>query len=395
MFGNEITAAHAAMIEAVVGGEGVERLAGLAARAAGGPVALVIPGSCVAVSPAPPRAAADPTALRRWVAERVRGRSSAVPAGVLADVPIRFRDRIVGAAVLLGADEAPREEAIEFLHAAALAVVTALAIEHAREETEEALRGSLLEDLRSRAELTGAELVRRAGRLGCDLSHGAVMLCAEVPSDRSHRALRTITNEYPGALAYELEGTPHRVYAALPACDGRDAAGTLASAKRVAALLRGHGTVGLSSFHADPGGLRSALQEAELVLDVLAHADSEVTGEIGSGTYKLLFRMLASHREEAQGFYDTTIAPMVRYDDQYRTELVRTLQAYLDANCNMNSTATAIYAHRHTVAYRLDRIHELTGLDPTLSEDRERLGLGLKLHRIIAAQARHWSAHLM
>jgi DNA-binding PucR family transcriptional regulator len=55
---------------------------------------------------------------------------------------------------------------------------------------------------------------------------------------------------------------------------------------------------------------------------------------------------------------------MVRYDDQYRTELVRTLQAYLDANCNMNATAGAIFAHRHTIAHRLDRIRELTGLDP-------------------------------
>ena len=50
----------------------------------------------------------------------------------------------------------------------------------------------------------------------------------------------------------------------------------------------------------------------------------------------------------------------------------------------MNATAQAIYAHRHTVSYRLDRIRELTGLDPLTSEDRERLGLGLKAYRIIA-----------
>ena len=30
----------------------------------------------------------------------------------------------------------------------------------------------------------------------------------------------------------------------------------------------------------------------------------------------------------------------------------------------MNATARAIYAHRHTVAYRLERVKELTGLDP-------------------------------
>ncbi len=50
----------------------------------------------------------------------------------------------------------------------------------------------------------------------------------------------------------------------------------------------------------------------------------------------------------------------------------------------MNATAQAIHTHRHTVGYRLDRIRELTGLNPFLSEDRERLGLGLKAYRIIA-----------
>ena len=73
----------------------------------------------------------------------------------------------------------------------------------------------------------------------------------------------------------------------------------------------------------------------------------------------------------------------MRYDDQYRTDLVGTLEAYLEQNCNMNATAAAIYAHRHTVAYRFER-GGTHGLDPTHTEDRERFGLGLKAYRIIA-----------
>jgi DNA-binding PucR family transcriptional regulator len=120
------------------------------------------------------------------------------------------------------------------------------------------------------------------------------------------------------------------------------------------------------------------------VLDVVRRSGAPIEQDIGTGTYRLLFRVLASHPEEVRSFYEDTIAPVVRYDDQYRTDLVGTLEAYLDHNCNMNATAGAIYAHRHTVAYRLERVRELTGLDPVLSEDRERLGLGLKAYRIIA-----------
>src|SRR4029450_11456587 len=100
--------------------------------------------------------------------------------------------------------------------------------------------------------------------------------------------------------------------------------------------------------------------------------------DIGTGTYRLLFRVLASHPEEVRSFYEATAAPIVHYDDQYRTDRVGTVDSSLEHNCNMNATASAIYAHRHTVAYRLDRVRELTGLDPTLSEDRERLGPGLQ-----------------
>ena len=66
----------------------------------------------------------------------------------------------------------------------------------------------------------------------------------------------------------------------------------------------------------------------------------------------------------------------------------RRSSAYFANDCNMNATARAIYAHRHTVAYRLERVRELTGLDPAATEDRERLGLGLKALRLIDAVPR-------
>ena len=88
--------------------------------------------------------------------------------------------------------------------------------------------------------------------------------------------------------------------------------------------------------------------------------------------------------DEVRSFYEDTVAAIVRYDEQYHTELLGTLEAYLANDCNMNGTARSIYAHRHTVAYRLQRVKELTGLDPMISEDRERLSLGLKAYRIVA-----------
>ena len=380
-----LRAVHLEMVDAVLGGDGLGRVAALAADAAGAPVAIVIPRLGAAVA-APAVNDDDLAVLRRYVADRVKDRPAQVPPMVGAEVPIMSGDDVVGAVLMLVGPAKAGSEAADFLHLAAVASLTEVAVEEAKEEVEQNLRGSFLEDLRSRPDLEPREVVRRAGRLGCDLARGAVVLCAELTTDRPRHVVATIAEDHPGALAQHMDG---RVYALLPAVGGDDAPErTLDRARKLAERLRQHGTVGLSSFYADPAEFGRAIQEAELVLDVLRQSDAggwdSDLRDIGTGTYRLLFRVLASHPEEVRSFYEDTVAPIVRYDDQYRTDLVGTLEAYLDQNCNMNATAAAIYAHRHTVAYRLERVKELTSLDPMLSEDRERLGLGLKAYRIIA-----------
>src|SRR4051812_48118902 len=381
-----LRAVHLQMLDAVLTGDGLSAVADLAAEAAGGPVTVVVPRLGVAVASAGGEATLG--AVRRYVAEQARGRVAPVPGEIVAEVPIASGDERIGGVVLLRPGR-PEPEAVEFLHLAAVAALTEVAVEEAREEVEENVRGSFLEEMRERPDgLDAADVVRRAGRLGCDVAAGAVVLCAELTSERPRHVVALISSEYAGALAQHVEGgVSGRVYALLPATGDGDQAATVAAARVLAGRLQRHGVVALSSFYADPGELGRAIQEAELVLEVLQRGDGlggPIQEDIGTGTYRLLFRVLASHPEEVRSFYEDTVASVVRYDDQYRTDLVQTLEAYLEHNCNMNATASAIYAHRHTVAYRLERVKELSGLDPMQTEDRERLGLGLKAYRIIA-----------
>lgn len=382
---------HLRMVDAVLAGDGLERVAELAAEAVGGTVAIVVPrlGTAVLAPHGTPASERLPE-LRRYVADCVADRPANPPRGLAVEIPIASGDESVGCVLLLEGAAAVLAEASEYLHLAAVASLTEVAVEEARDEVEQNLRGSFLEDLRASAGLPPDELVRRAARLGCDLSHGAVALCAELHTDRPRHVVATIAEDVPGALAQHMEGMvggsqSGRVYALLPAIGADNPAeATLAAAARLATRLQRHGTVGLSSFYGEPGELGRAVQEAELVLDVLTVSGEPIAEDINQGTYRLLFRVLASHPEEVRSFYEDTVAPVVRYDDQYRTDLVGTLEAYLAANCHMSATAAAIHAHRHTVAYRLERVRDLTGLDPMQSEDRERLGLGLKAYRIIA-----------
>jgi len=354
------------MVSAVLAGEGLERIAEIAGAGAGAPVAVLVPR----LGPSSEAWAS----LAGYVAGRLAGGRPDRPDEVSAEVPIVSGGQELGAVLLLGTGGA---DAGEYLHVAAVAALTEVAVAEARDETEQTLRGSFLEELLTRDDLAGPDIVRRAHRLGTDLSEGAVALCADAGDRPPGRLLAAIRGERPGTLA-QVVG--NRVYALLP--------GGPEEARRVAGRLGRQALVGLSSRYARPEDLRRALEESELVLEVTANGGGGGEGSppegIGGGTYRLLFRVLASHPEEVKSFYEDTLGPLVRYDEQYATDLVATLETYLSRNCNMNATAQAIHAHRHTVGYRLERIRDLTGLDPFTSEDRERLGLGLKAYRIIA-----------
>ncbi len=304
------------------------------------------------------------------------------------------------------------------LGAVGLAVVAELGIatmlERAREEvrieTESRLRGDLIEELLAGEIVSRESLVRRARHLGADLSDGAVALIGKLQDP--HTEGRLITDprlvrrflqqaraamdlHWPRSLVDWNEG---RLLALLP--PGSSGSGdptreeieaqAFTLGKRLLGATRETVpglalTLALSRYTPEPERLGIALDEARLALSIgerLGRVGEVVTFE-ETGTYKLLFQIFADRPEELISFYDQTIAPLVRYDEQYQTELVGTLSTYLGHDCNLAATASTLYTHRHTVRYRLDRIAELSGLDIAKTDDREKLSLGLKAMRLL------------
>jgi len=387
---------HARMLAALLAGEGLGGIAELAAEEAGAPIAIVLPSRGLAAGSTSDLPLDE---LAELASTRMRGEESenGQVAVELAE-PIEIGTETIGYVLSLQAPEnglpKVRVDREEILRTAALAAVAEVAVVDARDEVAADVRGSLLEDLRARR-APPEETMSRAARLGCDLSRGAVALVAEVRSARPRHAAALVTGEHPGAIAEPLgpppgapEDAPPRIYALLPARGEEDVPQrTQESAKAITARLRAHGPAAFSSFCADPADLDRAISEAELMLDVISRDErvaEQLASEIGNGVYRLLFRAMASDPDEVRRFYEDTVAPLVEHDRQYRTDLLGTIETYLANDCNMNATARAVYAHRHTVAHRLARVRELTGLDPALGEDRERLGLGIKAYRIVA-----------
>ena len=106
-----------------------------------------------------------------------------------------------------------------------------------------------------------------------------------------------------------------------------------------------------------------------------------------TGAYRLLLPAMSEDPAELQRFYAETVEPLVVYDEQYATDLVQTVEAFLDADGNVAGTAAKLFTHRHTIRYRLERVRELSGLDVGSTDGREKLSLGLKAMRVLGIAA--------
>jgi hypothetical protein len=242
-------------------------------------------------------------------------------------------------------------------------------------------RGALLRALRDRPGADAAVLLADADADTRALAQGAIALCARQP-DRASWVVPTIVEQFPAALSLQEDGL---AWALLPARLTDDAGrATTAAALRVAARLGARTAVGLSPFVTGPERLHDALRQARIVLELTCGGEVDVE-EATTGTWRLLLAMALRDPAELAACVATSIGPALEHDARLRTEVVPTFRAYLHHGANMNATAAAIYAHRHTVAARLERLAALTRLDPMRHDGRERLGLGVKARLVLDA----------
>ncbi|WP_226362346.1 helix-turn-helix domain-containing protein [Pseudonocardia sp. ICBG1142] len=69
---------------------------------------------------------------------------------------------------------------------------------------------------------------------------------------------------------------------------------------------------------------------------------------------------------------------MLDHDARSGTGLVETLEVFLDESGSWNRTAARLHLHVNTVRYRIGRVAELTGRDPSSFTDRVDLYLALR-----------------
>ncbi|WP_232696701.1 PucR family transcriptional regulator [Brevibacillus daliensis] len=97
-----------------------------------------------------------------------------------------------------------------------------------------------------------------------------------------------------------------------------------------------------------------------------------------------LYRMLAHMHliNDAQGYTNEGLGKLLAYDRENQTNLMETLEVFLDHVGKVNVTASQLHIHINTLSYRLKRIEEITGYNLDDPNDRFSLYADLKLLKI-------------
>jgi sugar diacid utilization regulator len=375
----------AALAAAVEGGAGLPALARAAAEGLGGSVAVIDRAGAVLA-----------------VADASAGQERELLSGGerVETMELRVGDAVVGELRVR-----PRGGAADPAAAALVSAVVALAVERARSPdwASDRLAGDYVRAVLDREVTDRGDIVARGAELGIELESGAgvVALRAQPLNPQEGewrervlnltlRALRGVSagslaglrddqhaHSHAGEVAYGAALVPGDADAVL----GRAAD---AVARELSSSLAGFVvTVGRSRHTADPADLYRAGKEALLAMNVGAAEGSPLLAFEDTGSYRLLLPAMSEDPGELERFYAETVAPLAAYDEQYETELVNTVETYLDEDGSVTPTAARLFTHRHTVRYRLERVKEVTGLDLTSTEGREKVGLGLKAMRVL------------
>jgi DNA-binding PucR family transcriptional regulator len=378
-------AALDAITEAVESGAGLPEVVRAAARALDASLAVTDAwGATLAV-------AARSPAEERALLSQGEGVTS---------IPLRVADTVVGALHMRSkADRADAGQPDSTRRLLAMMIASEVERVRAPERASETAASDFLRAVLARELTERDELLARAKELSLEVHDGASMIVArahpQTPTDEgwrgrvravAERGARAVASRSIAALSDRDGVLAAEVLLLVPGGDeptaARAAEGIL---REMEAGLSGYTfAIGRSRITEDPVELPRAASEALLAANV-AQGSSDGTSLAfeQTGAYRLLLSAMSENPSELQRFYAETVEPLVAYDEQYETELVRTLEAFLEADGNVAGTAQRLFTHRHTIYYRLERVRELSGHDVSSSDGREKLSLGLKAMRVL------------
>ncbi len=167
----------------------------------------------------------------------------------------------------------------------------------------------------------------------------------------------------------------------VPETEPATALGRLAVQRAAALLPAWRVTVGAGGVCSSASAIARSYAQARRALETAQRFGNQNQRDVVAfedlGVYRLLFHV--SDPGELRAFTGQVLGPLLQYDQRHNGDLVHTLAAFLDHNGNLQATARELNLHVNSVAYRMQRVQAISGLDVADAEDRLLAQVALKI----------------
>lgn len=124
-----------------------------------------------------------------------------------------------------------------------------------------------------------------------------------------------------------------------------------------------HFSIGVACCNKGAAKLFRVAQKAEDALNMIWRCKKRdlVRFYEDTGVYQLFFEY--GDRNQLMCLYRDILGKILAYDEQNETDMLKTLEVYMDSGMNISYTAELLQTHRNTVKYRIKRIGEIGQID--------------------------------
>ncbi|MEV0410450.1 helix-turn-helix domain-containing protein [Streptomyces sp. NPDC050448] len=284
-------------------------------------------------------------------------------------------DEMLGT-LILACDEPASDRQVQLLALTAQVTAVVLLMEQGMAAAEGHMRDEFFHDLLRGTSLSPVQIAEQSRRLALDLDEPHVIVIARPEGGVQGRVLAwaaSYANRHHGLKSVDGD----IVVLLLPGTQAGAIART--ASKELSEVLGKPVTAGSAGPVDDPAGIVRLYQEARRVLDAVAVLTGP--GSTASPEELGFLGVLLSEKPNVAGFINDTIGPVLDYDDQQYTELIRTMEAYFASANSPSRAAESLHVHPNTVSRRLERITEILGEDWQKPTQALQVQLALQLQR--------------
>jgi GAF domain-containing protein len=175
---------------------------------------------------------------------------------------------------------------------------------------------------------------------------------------------RRIQDSFPGSMIYE-----HENLMTCMICLSKDPTGSRLKSwlRDLARQMRSEQNVRLSIGIGNPcqgiGDFRRGFAEASEAQQMgeSLNRDGGVTHFNDLGVYRYLYKI--ARMDDLRDMYQEQVARIANYDRRKGTDLLDTLETYLECAGNLTKTSGKLFVHRNTLIQRLERLQSLCDID--------------------------------